>query len=75
MSQESTPPTEMASKPERVGVVGQRLGRALVEDAALRPHGLVRLVVLLELVAHLLADGRARLAAGVLLLGARWSPR
>ena len=52
-----------------VGVVVQPLGGPLVEDAAQRAHGLVGLVVLLELVAHLLADRRARLAAGVLLLG------
>ena len=42
-------------------------GRPLVEDPALRPHRLVRLVVLLELAAHHLAHGGARLAAGVLL--------
>ncbi len=53
----------------RVGVMVQALGAALVEDAAERSHGLVGLVVLLELVPHFLAHGGAGLAAGMLLLG------
>ena len=52
----------------RVSPAVQLLGRPLVEDPAQRAHRLVGLVVLLVLVAHLLADGCARLAARRLLL-------
>src|SRR5574341_279746 len=52
-----------------VGVVIQSLCGPLVEDAAEGAHGLVRFVVLLELVPCLLAHRRAGLPAGMLLLG------
>ena len=75
INQAEHPPTEMPSKPYDVGVVVQtarpRAGR---RSAAERTHGLVGLVVLLELVLHLLAHRGARLAAGSLLLE-RSSPR
>ena len=54
-------------EPIGVGVPDQPLRGALVEDPAQRAEGLVGLVVLLVLLPHLLADGRAGLAARALV--------
>jgi hypothetical protein len=61
-----------AVEAERVGPVVERLSRPLVEDATQRAHGLVGLVVLLELAVELLAHRGAGLATlGLLLRGNR----
>jgi len=52
-----------------VAVVVEPLGRALIEDPAERPQGLIGFVVLLEFPIHLLADRRAGFPAGGLLFG------
>ena len=72
-SRQSHEPGEDASEGDAVesaGVGGrvERFGGPLVENAAKRTQALVGLVILLELAPHLLADGRAGLAAGSLPL-------